>query len=66
MELAFEITSRSDEANANSGCARIYVFMSDGDPTDDLDGFIAMIQDRRKVVFRASHTHPMLCMKPTR
>lgn len=48
MQKAFEITERSDDANAHSGCSRIYVFMSDGEPTDDLDDFIALIDSRRQ------------------
>ena len=48
INKAFEITAKSDTLAVSSGCARIYVFISDGEPTDSIDEFVASINANKR------------------
>ena len=39
MTKAFAITAKSDDNSYSSGCNRVYVFLTDGNPTDELADF---------------------------
>ena len=43
MTLAFEITNKTDHHGFTANCSRVYVFLTDGDPTDDMDDFVNII-----------------------
>ena len=43
MTLALEITNKTDHHGFTANCTRVYVFLTDGDPTDDMDDFVNII-----------------------
>ena len=50
INKAFEITSRSDEASVpmSSNCSRVYVFLSDGEPNDNVQTFRTTIKTNKR------------------
>ena len=43
MTKAFEITANSDSLGKTANCSRVYVFLTDGKPSDDISEFETMI-----------------------
>ena len=58
MKLAFEITAKSDGLGLNSGCTRVYVFMTDGESTDAISTFTSTIQANRRPTEHATKRTP--------
>ena len=48
MDLAFEITAKSDGLGLTANCSRVYVFLSDGEPSDDIDDFVTTVNANKR------------------
>ena len=48
MDLAFEITAKSDGLGLTANCSRVYVFLSDGEPSDNINDFVTTVNANKQ------------------